>query len=55
MGKDCIDEAEKTPWALALAAEFKRASPSKGDISPDLDAAEQAPPMVRVLFKTSEH
>ncbi|CAJ1354077.1 unnamed protein product [Effrenium voratum] len=39
---DCISEAEKTPWKLALAAEFKRASPSKGDISPDLDAAEQA-------------
>ena len=40
--EDCIGEAEKTPWGLALAAEFKRASPSKGDISPDLDAAEQA-------------
>jgi len=39
---DCIGEAEKSSWALALAAEFKRASPSKGDISPDLDAAEQA-------------
>ncbi|CAE7944417.1 TRP1, partial [Symbiodinium sp. KB8] len=39
---DCIGEAEKSSWSLALAAEFKRASPSKGDISPDLDAAEQA-------------
>ncbi|CAL1141776.1 unnamed protein product [Cladocopium goreaui] len=39
---DCIAEAEEKSWALALAAEFKRASPSKGDINPDLDAAEQA-------------
>ena len=27
---------------MALAAEFKRASPSKGDIAPNLDAGEQA-------------
>ena len=27
---------------MALAAEFKRASPSKGDIAPDLDAGDQA-------------
>jgi len=39
---ECIAEAEKSSWTLALAAEFKRASPSKGDINPDLDAAEQA-------------
>eukprot|EP00435_Cladocopium_sp_Y103_P071501 s23_g37.t1 len=39
---ECIAEAEEKSWALALAAEFKRASPSKGDINPDLDAAEQA-------------
>ena len=27
--EDCIGEAEKSSWSLALAAEFKRASPSK--------------------------
>ena len=28
-------------WGLCLAAEFKRASPSKGDIAVDADVAEQ--------------
>ena len=39
---ECISEASKGGWQLALAAEFKRASPSKGDINPELDAAQQA-------------
>lgn len=39
---DCLVAAETSPWSMALAAEFKRASPSKGDIAADLDAAEQA-------------
>lgn len=39
---ECIAEAAKGDWKLALAAEFKRASPSKGDINPELDAAQQA-------------
>eukprot|EP00929_Paragymnodinium_shiwhaense_P079626 TRINITY_DN41515_c0_g1_i2.p2 TRINITY_DN41515_c0_g1~~TRINITY_DN41515_c0_g1_i2.p2 ORF type:complete len:538 (-),score=140.41 TRINITY_DN41515_c0_g1_i2:33-1646(-) len=37
-----LDTAEKSAWSLALAAEFKRASPSKGDINAGLDAAAQA-------------
>jgi len=37
-----LEAAEASPWGLALAAEFKRASPSKGDIAADMDAGEQA-------------
>ena len=33
---------KKSSPSMALAAEFKRASPSKGDIAPHLDAGEQA-------------
>jgi len=39
---ECLSAAEASGWGLALAAEFKRASPSKGDINVDLDAAGQA-------------
>lgn len=39
---DCLSAAEASPWSIALAAEFKRASPSKGDINAGLDAAVQA-------------
>mmetsp|Transcript_85000 Transcript_85000/g.177646 ORF Transcript_85000/g.177646 Transcript_85000/m.177646 type:complete len:592 (+) Transcript_85000:79-1854(+) len=39
---EALEASEKSPWKLALAAEFKRASPSKGDINIDLDAAKQA-------------
>jgi len=39
---ECLEAAEASPWKLALAAEFKRASPSKGDINADLIAEEQA-------------
>lgn len=39
---DCLTSAESSEWGLALAAEFKRASPSKGDINVNLDAAAQA-------------
>eukprot|EP00928_Gymnodinium_smaydae_P017091 TRINITY_DN16513_c0_g1_i1.p1 TRINITY_DN16513_c0_g1~~TRINITY_DN16513_c0_g1_i1.p1 ORF type:complete len:608 (-),score=158.18 TRINITY_DN16513_c0_g1_i1:156-1928(-) len=39
---DCLEAEESAPWGLALAAEFKRASPSKGDINASLDAAQQA-------------
>jgi len=37
-----ITVAEASPWKLALCAEFKRASPSKGDINVGLDIGEQA-------------
>ena len=36
------DGAGGGQWGMALAAEFKRASPSKGDIAVGLDAADQA-------------
>mmetsp|Transcript_9404 Transcript_9404/g.13347 ORF Transcript_9404/g.13347 Transcript_9404/m.13347 type:complete len:690 (-) Transcript_9404:65-2134(-) len=36
---ECIQSQSPS---MALAAEFKRASPSKGDIAPNLDAGEQA-------------
>lgn len=36
-----IETAEATPWRLALCAEFKRASPSKGDIGVELDVGDQ--------------
>lgn len=37
-----IGLAETSSWKLALCAEFKRASPSKGDINVGLDIGEQA-------------
>ncbi|KAL7534387.1 hypothetical protein ACHAWF_004821 [Thalassiosira exigua] len=36
------DVVQKKSPSMALAAEFKRASPSKGDIAPHLDAGDQA-------------
>lgn len=37
-----LERLRKSPYALSLMAEIKRASPSKGDIAPDICAAEQA-------------
>ncbi len=36
------ERLRKSPYSLSLMAEIKRASPSKGDIAPDICAAEQA-------------
>ena len=36
------ERLRKSPFSLSLMAEIKRASPSKGDIAPDICAAEQA-------------
>lgn len=37
-----LNQIQKQSPSMALAAEFKRASPSKGDIAPNLDAGDQA-------------
>ena len=37
-----VDSEARGPRGMGIAAEFKRASPSKGDIAVHLDAAEQA-------------